>query len=764
MTRAENIFASRVSLAKTFGIAAFIFLLGFAIYSPVWHGGFLWDDDGMITENGIVKSPHGLKMIWTGEKLPDYLPLTYSLFWWEWRQFGMNSTGYHLINIFLHALNCVLLWRVLLRLKIPGALFAAFIFLAHPVCVASVAWIAEGKNVLSMFFYLLTLLTFLRFETSQKKSSYALSLVFFLCALMSKSSVVVLPVVLLICAAWQRGSVTRKDFISALPFFLLAFIFSATTVWFQSHRAIGTQSDLLLVRLLGGSWAVWFYLAKALLPLNLMMIYPRWEIDPRSLLTYLPGMAWAAFIFLLWKFRARLGRAPLLVILYFFITLSPVLGIFDASFLIYSRASDHWQQLALISIAALFAGTTFHFFEKKFQNRAAVFKNAFAVVTIGVLSALTWNHAHAFSSSEALWRDNLKKNPKSWVAYNNLALLLPDKDEALRYFEEAVRLNPNYPEAHNNLGYILAGRKNLAEAIPHYLAALKNRPRYPDALNNLGNAFLEQGKLDDAIEQYYAALKIRSAYSLARNNLGYALMRKGKLDEAIAHLRIALEIDPNYGFAHDNLGTALVRQKKYEEAIEHFRAAIRLEPSQVDAHLNLASALSDLGRDDEAAAEFAAVTKLAPNRPDAWNSLGIASAMKGNLNEATRYFSEALRAQPTNNTALGNLGNVFAQQKKFDEAISDYSAALRIDGNDAGTHNNLANVLVELGRFDEAVQHYQAAIKLQPEDASFRFHCGLALLRQGQRDEAILYFREALRLNPSMAEAEKQLALLNVKK
>src|ERR1043165_5129741 len=199
--------------------ALIITLVTLVVYLPVLQAGFIWDDEVSLTANPLIKSRSVLYDIWLSTRPYDYFPLTFTTFWLEWRLWGMNAAGYHVINGLLHALGAILLWRVLLRLKIPGAWLAALVFAVHPVCVASVAWIAERKNTLSLVFFLLTVLWYLRFDSESRIAHhesriykwYWLSLLAFLLALLSKTSVVVLPLVLLLCAWWQRTQGSRES-------------------------------------------------------------------------------------------------------------------------------------------------------------------------------------------------------------------------------------------------------------------------------------------------------------------------------------------------------------------------------------------------------------------------------------------------------------------------------------------------------------------------------------------------------------------------
>ncbi len=540
-------------------------------YQPVWHAGFVWDDDEYLTDNPTLKnlnfkSADCLHQVWLTTSALDYYPMTYTMWWLEGRIWANHPLGYHLVNVVLHALSAVLLWRVFQRLKTPGALLAAAIFALHPVNVESVAWISEGKNALCMFFYAGTLLAWLKFEDSGRGRWYGLALAGFVLALLSKTAVAPLPFVLLGMAWWRRGRVEWKDVGRAAPFFVMAAALGLATVWFHSHRAIGhdvVRTDGFWSRLAIAGCAVWFYLYKAVLPLNLIFVYPRWQIDVRNVLSWLPLILLAAALVWCWHRGRGWGKALFFGLAYFVVMLLPILGFLNIYFMRYSLVADHWEYFAILSPITLAA--------------AIIRRPIVAAVLLLALGVMTWKQCGMYASAETLWQTTLRLDPHSWMIQNELGAVLMGKgqlEEADRHFQKALEIKPGLAEAHNNLGFALALQGRVDEAIGHFQEALQVRPDSADIHNNLGTALLQKGRVDEAMSHFQKALAIDANFTDAHYGLGNAFAQKGKIAEAIAQYQQSLQIKPVNPEVQNNLAWLLATCP--DAALRNGRKAVEL--------------------------------------------------------------------------------------------------------------------------------------------------------------------------------------------
>jgi len=537
--------------------AAALLVLVLLAYLPALGAGFIWDDDDHVTENPTLRTVDGLRRIWLEiGAVPQYYPVVHTTFWIEYRLWGLAPLGYHLTNVLLHALSAILLWCLLRRLAIPGAWLAAAVFALHPVHVESVAWVTERKNVLSAAFYLAAAHAWLSFRpldgdrpaVRETWRGYAAVVALFLGALLSKTVTATFPAAMLLIVWWKTGRVPRRQILPAAPLLAVGAAMGVLTAWMERSvvGAAGGAWDLTFAeRLLVAGRAAWFYAAKLVWPRPLIFIYPRWPIDAGSAAQYLPPIAAASVLVLLWAMRGRIGRAPLAGSLFFVGTLFPALGFLNVYPMRYSFVADHFQYLASLGVLVPVVGCA----AASIPDRGPWHRSApvLGAALLAVLGALTLRQSAVYSDPETLWRDTLAKNPGAFSAHNNLGALLlarGDTREAREHFEQAARIAPDAPEAYDNLGIVLHEEGRYAEAIELYRKALDLDPLFADAHNNLAITLAAVGKLDEAVFQFEEAIRARPSFARARYNLGLALLRLGRADAAFSALAEAARYDP----------------------------------------------------------------------------------------------------------------------------------------------------------------------------------------------------------------------------
>jgi len=582
--------------------AAIAAAAGFA-FAPAFRGTWLWDDPAQIAENPVLSDPVGLWKIWSGHAGNDFFPLTTSVQWVQWHLWHDQVAGYHITNIALHILSALLLWRLLHKLGTGAAWLGGLLFAVHPLVVESVAWMSELKNTLSLPPLLLAALAYFHFEErmaeknplssrraprptkSNGRGWYVLSLTLFIVAMLCKSTVAMFPAILLLYAWWRWGRLEWRDLWASAPFFAVSIVLGLITIQFQVARAMANvriPAEGLASRVAAAGPAAVFYVIKAILPVGLYPIYPVWNLGPVPW----DALAWCAIIAGLsycWMRRASWGRHALLGFGFFFINLIPVLGIVPMAFLRISRVSDHFAYLPLVGLVGLAAAAAGRW---RAAARPPIFW-ACAALVIACCVRASRSYSRDFTSEEALWTYTLQNNPRAWLAHNNLGIVLARSgqlDDAIAHLEEAVRLEPDFPEARNNLGLALTDAHRLPEAIDELTEAVRLNPDLAGAHLNLGRAFMAEGRAPEAVVQLEKVLSLepqnpeaRKNLAVAHNNFGNALARAGSLTEAVAEFKQAVRLDPDNSGVHRNLGHALQAMGESSEASVQLEEADRLE-------------------------------------------------------------------------------------------------------------------------------------------------------------------------------------------
>jgi tetratricopeptide (TPR) repeat protein len=717
----------------------------FIAYFPALTGAQVWDDAGHITP-AKLRSLEGLYRIWFQfGASQQYYPLLHSAFWVEHRIWGDWVVGYHVITLLFHAIAAYLIVATMRRLSLPGGWLAASIFALHPVSVESVAWISEQKNTLSTVFYLSAAFCYLRFDQERRRASYALALVFFILALLSKSVAATLPATLLLVFWWERGSLRfNRDVKPLLPWFAIGMASGALTAWVEKTYigAQGADFSLNIVeRCLLAGRVIWFYLLKLIWPVHLLFIYPRWTIDAGEAWQYVFPALTIAAIAALWMYSRKTdtprARAPLAAFLCFIAALAPALGFVNVFPFLYSYVADHFQYQAMIAIFIAAAAYLATLTKRLPENRARL-APAIAGVVLAIFGVLVWRQTGLYLDETTLYRKTLAENPRAFMAWTNLALVVDrtpgHAEEAIRLTRKALEIRPTSAEAMNNIGMFLEELNRHEESLAAYRKAAQLSPALETAHWGLANGLSAMpGHEEEAVREYQTAMRLKPDDDRVFTGLGRLYLRMpGRLQDAVESLREAARLDPGEFGPHVELGEALTRAGDTAGAIAEYRRAIELKRDYAEAHLNLGAALA-LSPETVGAAmeEYRTAIRLKPHYAQAHYNLGLLlSDIPGRTSEAIAEYQAALREKPDYAEALCNLGI----------ALEDIP-----------------------GRKAEAIEKFREAVKADPHLAEAQYAWGLALVDSPQsRAEAVEHFRAAAKANPNFQPAQDVLNKLGI--
>jgi tetratricopeptide (TPR) repeat protein len=724
---------------RTWHLAALLVLIVGVSYGPAWRAGFIWDDDNYVTGNPLLTAPDGLQRIWFSTDSPSqYFPLTYTTFRAEHALWGLDPTGYHAFNILLHAVNGLLLWSLLRRLRVPGSWLAAVLFAIHPVQVETVAWVTELKNVQCLFFSLLAVHAWLRYTAEPAAEPdarlaglgwYGLALVCHALALFSKTTACTLPAALLLILWWQHRPIGRRRLLEMVPFVALGVAMGVVSIWWEHHHQGTTGQTYALPwldRVLVASRALAFYLRTLLCPADLCFNYPLWRIDAGAPLAWVWPAALVVAALVVWRLRRRCGRGLETAVVFHAATLSPLLGFVMLYTFCYSYVADHYQYVAAIGPLALLAAAIASLRAKPTARVAAA-----AALVIG-WGALTWRQCGMFRDLETLWRTTLERNPNSSMA-------------------------------HNNLGVILLQRGDPEAALPHLTQALALRPGHPNTLHNLGRAYRQLGRLDEAIAMLQQALAAEPLDPKGENELALALLQRGRPAEAEHAARRALAQWPTYAEAFVNLGAALTALERPADAIDAFRRATALAPESADGWYNLGTALLQEGDAAAAAPALARAVQLRPGAVEPHHNLGHAELAIGHVDAAIDQFNEALQRAPNDAGVRATLAWTLLRAGHAEQAIGHFEALCLAAPESLEFRTALAGSLLQAGRVGEAVTRFEALVASEPGNADLRNNLGWALLQAQRIPAAIEQFQRAAQLAPDAPAVHGNLALAYIR-
>jgi tetratricopeptide (TPR) repeat protein len=573
--------------------AVLLLALALVVFSPVIFGGtFFWDDYPLLVNNAPVHDVGGLYRIWFTTENPDYFPLTSTLFWIEWRLFGNSAGPYHLVNALLHGGSGILLWRVLRQLHVRGAVIAALLFVAHPVNAESASWIAEGKNTLSVFLMLASVLVWVRSEKTGDRALYAGSLGLFVLALLAKTAVVMLPVAMMLVLWYQRRA-SVAALLRTAPFFVASLLLGAVTWWFQAHRSIQDatiRADSFASRLATAGCAVWFYLLKAFVPVGITFSYGTWDVLKAGALAFVPLVLLVLLLAGLWLLRGKIGRGFFVALAAYVAMLLPILGFVNVFFMRYSFVSDHWQYPAMPFFCAAVAGGAMWLARRK---GTAVWNGVSAgfLALVALLALDSGTIAAVYRSPESLWQDVLAHDPNSWLAHSQLG----------DFYMERSRTDPPL----------------VLLALPHLRAVTDLQPDLVVGYANLANAYVQMGQLDEAKKLYLrgeeAPVGTRRDRGLLHVNLGQLLRRQGDPAGAEKEFEKAVQENPQSTYGWLNVGLIREARGDLAGARQAYEQSVKVDELFTEPRLRLAALSARLGDAETARQQVKKVLQLEPD-------------------------------------------------------------------------------------------------------------------------------------------------------
>ncbi len=656
-------------------------LLTFLLYLPVIRNGFVdYDDQGYITDNIHVTaglSWPGIVWAFKSNEQANWHPLTWISHMADCQMFGTNPAGHHFTNILFHTANTLLVFFLLKQMtrELWASTLVAAFFGWHPLHVESVAWASERKDVLSAFFWLLTMMVYVKYVKKPGAFTYLAALVLFACALLSKPMAVTLPFALLLVDFWplnrfesagqtatpnppgQKTAVPWQTgiflILEKLPFFALSFADCYVTYLLDNPGgAVMSASTLpFSYRFANALWSYLRYVSSTLCPTGLCIIYPYKAYLPVGLVTVsiLLLVIWSG-LFLFWR-----KKFPYLLVGWFWFlgTLVPVIGLIQVGA---QAMADRYMYIPSIGLfiiivwgvkdlirfhpatrnycfatgaaALTMCLVTTSWQIKYWHDTASLFVHAIRVTgdnTVAYFTlGATYEQAGDTTDALALYKKSAEMDPNYLPTQFGLARILLENGDypgAKPHLDYAESMNTQNPELEISMGFILQKIGRNAEGVKDVRRAVQMKPDSPAYHNYLAYALQKMTNTDEAIREFSTALQLEPDYPNARYGLASALIAAGRTNEAIAQYQIEIQQHPNNPEAHYNLGLAFLDNRQFADAEKEFSIELKLSPGELKAHYRLAEALTDENKFADAVAEYRKALQILPNFPDAKKEL-----------------------------------------------------------------------------------------------------------------------------------------------
>lgn len=758
-------------------------------YWPVIHQGFInLDDPTYVTLNRHVRTGLSWQNVsWSLSSgyASNWHPLTWVSHMMDAQFFQLRPGWHHLTNLIFHSLNTALLFVLLQKLTActRRSAIVAGLFSLHPLRVESVAWIAERKDVLSGFFFLLTVLAYARYAEDRKlgvdgikrRSAiwYAIALILFALGLMSKPMLVTVPFVLLLLDFWPLKRLRLDTFqlkpavpllIEKVPFLLMS-IGSSVVTFAVQHKggAVSTTTGLPITgRLANALHAYAAYLGKTFWPTKLCIFYPHpgYQLSLPTI-TDDVAVAGAAVLVIGLSIASILlrNRAPHLFTGWFWFVgmLIPVIGIVQVGGQAYA---DRYTYLPSIGIFICCVWVVAEVAQARIPGALLAAAGTALVI---VCAFLTRHQLSYWRTNFAVFQHALDVTKNNALAYYNVGVEygVQGKDDIAKgHFEAAMKADPQFIAPVYSMGFMLMLEGHAAEAEEKFHDALRLKPNYAMAYNKLGVLAWQQGKAEEAWENTQKALSLDPDLAESHENLARLMTARGDLSGAVAEFNESLRLEPGNTRVMTELAEIVVRQGNVAKGEALLREVVRRESGSAESRVHLGEVLAVEGKRAEAIQEYTAALRMKPDWGQVHCKMGTALLQNGEAKQSEAEFREALKLEPGSGEATTGLGRALGAQGKMSEAAQQFEAAVKLSPTNAESQVELAVALLMTGNTNEAQVHFSKAATLDPDLAQRNVQIGKALASQGQIDAAAGRFLTASFLSPNDAESRRELGLL----
>ena len=715
---------------------ASILVITLLVYLPVFRAGFVWDDKSYIVDNNLIHSIDPGN-IFSSFVMGNYHPFTLLAFSIQFQLFGLNETGYHVINLLFHLVNVLLVYYSIFLLcnKKYVALVAALLFGIHPLHTESVAWISGLKDLLYTSFFLGAYIFYLKYLAEKQNKFYRITLLLFLFSLLSKAMAASFPVLLLLTDYFKERKINMKTWIEKIPFLVFAVVFGVIAMLAQqSSQGIQDISSYSLPqRVVFASYGFITYLWKSLLPINQSAFYPypiksgeylgiQFYIYPVLLLS----------LFALVIYSLRFTKKIFFAVGFFTITIFLVLQILPVGEAV---MADRYSYIPSIGIFYL-AGEGFNRF---WNNKGKTTALAVLIPFVVLFSVVTFLRSRVWENGITLWTDVIRKFPEAEIAYNNRggAYLFEKKyDEALADLTKVIQLRPGYAEALNTRGAIFTDKKRFKEALDDLNKALLSRPDFADAYNNRGLVLMELSRYAEALNDINKAIQLRPTYAEAYYNRGLLFMSEKKYEQAIKDYDKALELKPGFAEAIINRGIISNSATNSEKNLIDYNKAIEADPNNPLLYYSRGMVMISLDRNAEAVADFNKSIELKPDYAMAYVKRGHAFLKEKDTSAALNDYFKAIQLAPQLAEAYLGRANISRDKNKYDIALIDYKKAMELDPASANAYYDRGILFIKEKKFEQVIEDFSKVLQLKGDSAMSYYNIGMAEFILNRREAA----------------------------